>query len=321
VKGERVDLLIVGSGPAGLSAAIQAARDGLHHLVLGKRPHGGLILSARLIENLPGFPHGIPGPQLAELLLSHAERFGVRLETGEVLRCRRVDSGGYVAELTDGRWVCCGALIVATGTMPKHFDCQWGQGVSYSSRLHRSAWTLPQKLDGQVIAVVGGGEAALDTALNVADRGGRPRLVVRAEDFRARGRLVEHFQAAGVETLFKHKVQGLALADHGLAVFLEDGEGRAVRLLCSHVVICVGRRPCIDVIEGVLPPGAVGDVATGLPGLYLAGDLIRGVDRYAATAIGDGQRAARLVRRFLNDIHDISLREQHVLPVEDEPWL
>ncbi|MBW2306180.1 MAG: NAD(P)/FAD-dependent oxidoreductase [Deltaproteobacteria bacterium] len=297
---EQVKLLIVGSGPAGLSAAIQAARDGLDHLVLGRQPHGGLIHSARFIENLPGFPHGISGSRLAAIILAHALKLGVRLEAAEVRLCRRVGEDGYVAELEDGGQVHSRALIAATGTVPEDFDCRWSDGVHDSQRLHREARTLPRDLTGKVVTVVGGGEAALDTALNVADRGGTPRLVIRSEAFRARGRLVEAVQASCIEVLWKRTVRGLGPGDGMVIVCIEDEQGDFTRLHSHHVVICVGRKPCTEVLEG-LPVGPADEVATHLPGLYLAGDLIRGRDRFVATALGDGQRAARLAGKFLNE--------------------
>jgi len=112
-----------------------------------------------------------------------------------------------------------------------------------------------------------------------------------------------------VKVLWKHKVQSLDLAANILMVILENGQGKSIRLPINHAVICVGRRPCVDLLEGVLPAGAAGDVTTALPGLYLAGDMIRGWDRFVATAIGDGQRAARLAGRFLNKAPGISSLE------------
>lgn len=296
---DRVELLIVGNGPAGLSAAIQSARDGVDHLVLGREPHGGLIHSARLIENLPGFPNGIPGPQLAAIILAQAQKLGARLETTEVKLCRRVEDKGYVAELEHGPRVFSRALIVATGTEPVDFHCQWGKGILDSPRLHREAKTLPLDLAHQVVTVVGGGEAALDTALNVVDRSGRAWLIVRSESFRAPERLVETVLASCIQVHWQCNVIRVDSDDGTLIVCAEDKRGEQTRLPSHHVVICVGRQPCTRVLKELPQAGPVGDVVTHLPGLYLAGDLIRGEDRFVATALGDGQRAARLARRFL----------------------
>jgi thioredoxin reductase (NADPH) len=296
---ERVDLLIVGNGPAGLSAAIQAARDGVKHIVIGRQPHGGLIHSARLIENLPGFPNGIPGPQLAAIILAQVHKLGARIEAGEVKTCRWLKEKGYETELEDGRRFFSTALIVATGTEPEDFHCHWGEGIFPSPRLHREAKTLPPDLTGQIVAVVGAGEAALDTALNVVDRGGRVSLIVRSKSFRAPQRLVEAVQASSIQVHWQCNVIRVD-ADHGsLMLCVEDQRGDQTPLPCNHMVICVGRRPCTQLLKEMLPSGPREDVITPLPGLYLAGDLIRGRDRFVATAIGDGQRAARLAARFL----------------------
>ncbi|MFA6034549.1 MAG: FAD-dependent oxidoreductase, partial [Myxococcota bacterium] len=291
------DLLIVGAGPAGLAAAVQAARDGISLTLVSAGAPGGLLRAARSIKNLPGFPAGVSGAGLAELMASHARGFGVTQVHAWVESLRRVD-GAYEWRTACGMAGAARAVILATGTSPSGFDLPVPAGAG--ANVHRDPTTMPSDLIGMSVIVIGGGEAALDGALTVTDRGGMATVLVRGAAVKATKRLGCEAMDAGVKVVCGADVRGLSMArSGGLEVeFVLCGEGRT--LGADHLLVATGRTPCDGLWRGVAGGlGLPGDVRSGVAGVFTAGDLIRGGDRFAATAVGDGQRAARLALEYL----------------------
>ncbi|MBW2260590.1 MAG: NAD(P)/FAD-dependent oxidoreductase, partial [Deltaproteobacteria bacterium] len=263
-----VPILIVGTGPAGLAASIQARRDLVDHVVVGREPAGGLVSAAWRIDNLPGFPGGVTGAALSRRLAKQADALGLPIRTGEVTGMEK-QAGVFSATFASGERIQARCLILATGTVPR----PWSAPVS--GRLHRDVRTLPAALDGSTVAIVGGGDAALDSALSVHGRGGRPVVHARAA-LRANERIVRRIEERGIEVRTRSPIETAGLD-------------------ADHLIVCIGRVPDdalyrLLVPDGPLPPG----VETPVEGLFVAGDLIAGHERYIALAQGDGQRAALL---------------------------
>jgi len=164
--------------------------------------------------------------------------------------------------------------------------------------IHRDARSLPQALAGLKVAVIGGGEAALDTALTACDRGAAVEILVRGDRLRSASGLVREARAAGVRV---RPGIGLARArrtEDGWRLATVDDETTEA----DELVVCIGREPRDELIEGLRPggyPRAV--IQPERPGLFLAGDAIRGRERYVATAMGDGQRAAIAAAKYLQE--------------------
>ncbi len=291
---ERCQLAIVGGGPAGLSAAIQAARDGLQvRLFSGEKP-GGLVRAAHRLDNLPGFPDGIPGDILADRLVGQTKIFGVSIACETV---EHVDHKELFRLRTTGGIIESDCLLLATGTLPARWSMPLPEGNL--NRLHRDARGLPPTLEGRRVVVVGGGEAALDAALVAADRGAEVAVWIRGRAPKAPARLVEETEAAGIRLETGLKLVDVKESDEKLHVRLLHGDEESTRDL-DHLVLSIGRIPDAKLYtdltgEMVLPR----DIATHIQGLFLAGDLIRRRDRFVATAMGDGQRVARNVLEFL----------------------
>ena len=282
------DLLIVGAGPAGVSCALQAARDGLDLVLVGDEPVGGLLPAARRIENLAGLP-GVAGRELAGRLARQLADRGVVVRRGRVVALRRAD-GLFRGALADGTRLAARTVCLATGTRPR----PWPPGEG--RKVPRDARDWPDDLRGRRAVVVGGGEAAFDTALTARDRGACVLVLVRGPAPRAGGGLLEEARRRGVEWRGGVEVTALRGAPGAWEVETADGS----RIETDEFAACVGREPRRELLDDLGAPGLPASVESAeVPGLFGAGDLIRGRERYVATALGDGQRAAIAAREFL----------------------
>jgi thioredoxin reductase (NADPH) len=268
-----IPVLIVGGGPAGLAASIQARRDLVDHVLVGREPAGGLVSAAWRIDNLPGFPGGVTGPALARRLGKQAAALELPVTAGQVTA---IESTGeaFAARLSSGVSIEARTVILATGTRPRPWPGTWSGG------LHRDVRSLPASLEGETVAILGGGDASLDSALSVHGRGGRPVVLVRGR-LRANARIVRRIEARDIEVR-----TGTTLESAGLEP--------------DHLLVCIGREPHDALYRMLVPDGPLPTtVETPIDGLFVAGDLIAGHERYIALAQGDGQRAALLAQERL----------------------
>jgi thioredoxin reductase len=287
---EDIDLLIVGCGPAGSACALQAHRDGLRIRLVGDEPVGGLIRAARRLDNLPGAP-GIAGGELAERLARQLEAAGVTAREGRVVELKREDRF-FHACLADGSTFRSRSVCLATGTRPRRWP------VAPEAAVVRDARALAASLAGRRVVVVGGGEAALDTALSARERGAAVTILARGETLRGAAGLVAEVGRAGLDVRLGVQPCRVAGGPGRWTVELEGGG----TIDADELVVCIGREPCGELwrlsAEGA-PDAAVEQPRA--PGVFAAGDLIRGRERYAATAMGDGQRAALAAAAWLEE--------------------
>ncbi len=284
-----LDALIVGAGPAGVSCALQARRDGLDALLVGDEPTGGLLTTARRLDNLPG-NLGISGPDLARRLAAELEERGATARTARVVALSPLPAGGFRARLEDGARLEARAACLATGTRPRPLPA-WAAAAAarWPGRLVREARALPARLSGARVVVVGGGEAALDGALWARDRGAEVELLARAPRLRAPAALGAEAEARGVRLRTGTEVVACAPEAGRDALGITCGDGR--RVPADHLLVCIGREPRDELLPGLGDPLP--------PGVFLAGDVQNGRARYAALAMADGVRAALAVRDFL----------------------
>jgi len=297
--GDNCDLLVVGAGPAGIAAALQAARDGLSCVILSREPPGGLAMAAGAIGNLPGFAPGASGPELARVFSRQVREAGIPLVSG-VIEAAATDRGTFRVWGRYGSWSGC-CLLLATGTEPRPPGVDLP--VAVSPLIHRDIRSLPPDLSHLQVAVVGGGEAALDTALSMRARGAEVTLWVRSGQIKAPPGLTDQTRQAGVAIMCGHRLAQVAAVDDGLALTFHTGSAQQdITVFCHHLALCIGRRPRRELYDLLTGPDAAlpDDLPGPLPGLFLAGDLIRPHSRFIATAMGDGQRAARLALAHLS---------------------
>jgi len=276
-------IVIIGAGPAGAAAAIQLKRSGFDPLVLEENQPGGTLREARLVENYPGFPEGIPGETLADLIVDHLSRLHVRLRITCVLKVIPLPSALIVE--TDDEHIETERLIVASGSKP----CSWN-GPSFptniSGRIHSSIREI-KELHGSKAAVIGGGDVAYDYALSLADRGWEVFIIRRSEDGRALSLLQK--RVSGISSI--HEVIGfnlITMEPQPDGIILSGSspgeEKRMIRV--DRILLATGREPNLAFL------GQDESWARRRKDVRIIGDAANGIFRQTAIAAGDGVRTA-----------------------------
>ena len=292
-RGDHRDIVVIGGGPAGVAAAIQLKRGGLDPLLLERDRIGGLLREANLIENYPGFPSGIAGRELADLLAAHVARAGIEMSFVEVVRLEHGEDA-FAISLVSGResrkrTVTADRVVIASGTAPNVLRGVRILGEA-SGRVHYSVQSL-DAVDGGNVAIIGGGDAAFDYALNLASRndvvilhrGERPRCIPALEERAAADPRIVYRSNVAVEEI--------VTTDDGVILQCRSGTGdETERYVAEHALVAIGRAPSLDFLHAGIGQRAAGLRERGL--LYLIGDVANGALRQAAISAGDGVRAA-----------------------------
>ncbi|MGO9495400.1 MAG: thioredoxin-disulfide reductase [Solirubrobacteraceae bacterium] len=309
---QRVEnVIIVGGGPAGYTAALYTARANLEPFVVEGFAWGGLLQQTTDVENYPGFPEGIMGPELMQHFRDQAERFGARLETDDVTQIEISKDGGLHKVWTGEDVHVTRALILAMGAqhrklgVPGELELS-GRGVSYcatcDAAFFREAPTL----------IVGGGDSAMEEAMFLSKFAKKVAIVHRRDEFRASNIMLERARAIpNIEFLTPYAVEeflpgdGSSLATARLRNTV-DGSTRDVE--ATGAFIAVGHDPQSQLVEGQVETDAGGYVLTigrstltGIPGVFAAGDLVDHTYRQAVTAAGSGCQAALDAEWYLRD--------------------
>lgn len=304
------DIAVIGSGPAGVAAAIQAGHEGMSVMLFGDEPIGGLAAAGRRIDNLPGFSGGISGVNYCGLLRRQVDDLGISVRSGRVTRIDRMD---HCVELRtdDGGCYFSRCVILATGTEPVAFDLPGLESVREERRFHRNVRTLPADLRGLHVVVIGGGEAAMDTALSAIDRGARVDLLVRSSHLKGNPALVEEVSASGIAvSLGTTVIEIKNCSEHDELIVGKNGQD--FRIAFHHLLACTGRQPNSRLWNVLGGKGTPADIKTDIDGVFAAGDLLRSRHRYIVTAQEDGARAALLAAEFVIRVRDIDC------PIENE---
>ena len=300
-------LVIIGSGPAGYTAAIYAARAQLSPILLeGSVTAGGALMNTTEVENFPGFQKGIMGPALMEEMRAQAERFGTRFITDDAVK---VDLNGEVKTIQDGsgNTYLAKAVILATGSgykkigLPKE-ETLSGRGVSYCATCDGFFFKE------QVIAVVGGGDSAVEEATFLTRFASKVYLIHRRNELRA-SRIMQQrakddpkiefvWNSQVVDILGEDKVTGLKIKD--------TITGKEKNLELTGLFVAIGHEPRSELLKGQIdldPNGYViaktGSTKTNIEGVFACGDLVDHVYRQEITAAGTGCQAALDAERFL----------------------
>jgi len=285
------DVIIIGTGPAGLAAGIQARHMDLKVLLVEKCRPGGRLLSARRVENFPlvGRLRKATGPALSHAILVQAMRKGVKVEKGN---CRGVDFGRGVFKLDfEHTSMAAKAVILATGVEPKAIEHPGWEAALESPRLRYDWRDLPTMLSGKRVFVLGGGEVAFDQACSLAERKARVTMLIRGSRPRAFPKLVKEAEGLGVRVLSRVKVTACSSLSQGLSVSLTQG-GRKQELGFDYGLVSIGsvpQRPELSQEAGK----RIGR------GLFFAGDVCNRSYRQAAIAFGDGIKKAMMAYGYL----------------------
>lgn len=310
-----VKLLILGSGPAGYTAAVYAARANLNPVVITGMQMGGQLTTTTEVDNWPGDVEGLQGPALMERMKAHAERFDTEIifdhiHTAE-LQQRPFKLIGDQAEYT------CDALIIATGASAQYLgmpseEAFMGKGVSACATCDGFFYR------NKPVCVVGGGNTAVEEALYLSNIASKVTVIHRRDSFRSEkilaDRLMEKARTGNVEILWDHvleEVKGDAMGVTGVAVKgVKTGEVKD--LAVDGVFIAIGHKPNTQLFEGQLEmkggyltvhSGSEGNATqTSIPGVFAAGDVSDHIYRQAITSAGTGCMAALDAERYLDDL-------------------
>jgi thioredoxin reductase (NADPH) len=308
-------LLILGSGPAGYAAAVYAARANLSPVLVTGLEQGGQLMTTTDVDNWPGDPDGVLGPDLMERMRKHAERFETELIMDQI---SAVDLSRRPFELKgDSATYTCDALIIATGASAKYLglpseEAFRGRGVSACATCDGFFYR------GQKVAVIGGGNTAVEEALYLSNIASEVTLVHRREALRAekilQQKLFDKAENGNVRLAWNHvldEVLGDASGVTGMRIKnVKDSTTEDVDL--QGVFIAIGHQPNTQIFEGQLDmaggyikvkSGTEGDAtATSVPGVFAAGDVMDHVYRQAITSAGTGCMAALDAEKYLDDI-------------------
>ena len=278
------DMIVVGGGPGGYTAALYAARAGLDTLVLEKLSAGGQMALTEEVDNYPGFEEGIDGFTLGEKMQRQAERFGARTEYAQVERMNLAPSP-KVLETSEGTFLAK-TVVLATGANPRTLGLPdeaalTGRGVAYCAACDG------MRYKGKTVVVVGGGNSAAADALILS-------------------RIAQKVEAANLEFRWNSVVTELLHGDKLTGVKLRDvNTGEETVLPCDGVFISVGRKPATELVQGQLELDRSGYVAadettkTSLPGVYAVGDVRTKPLRQVVTAVSDGATAVHMAEEYL----------------------
>lgn len=309
-EGKVEEVIILGSGPAGLTAALYTARADLQPLVLDGLEPGGQLMTTTDVENFPGFVEGIMGPELMEVMKQQAARFGTRYEMDDVVRCE-LDTRPFVLHTGSGKQLKTKALIIATGATARYL------GLENELRLRGHGVSACATCDGfffrdQEIIVVGGGDSACEEAGFLTKFASKVHMLVRRDELRAskimqqrvlsNDRILIHWNTELTDVLGKDAVDGVTVRNN------KTGEEQTLPQI-TGVFLAIGHvpntAPFLDWLEndnGYLQTKP-DSTHTNIPGVFACGDVKDQVYRQAITAAGSGCAAAIDAERWLEANH------------------
>ncbi len=287
-------VVIVGAGPAGIAAAIQLRHCGIDPLVFEKGEPGGLLRNANFVENYPGFPEGISGRRLVEILKDQLRRAGVRVLRDEVRAVEYKNKIFFIRTRRDK--FNAGCLVVASGTEPRRLE---GVKVSASARkrIFYEVVDLPESKD--TVGIIGAGDAAFDYALNLKKR--KPILIFnRSSRIKC---IPSLFNAVLSQDNIKYipgiKIKKVSTREKGLVLLCQSENGNK-EFVVSYLLAAIGRKPAVKFLSPSLARIKKKLVAQRF--LYFVGDVHNGRFRQTAIAVGDGIKAGlSIYQRFLKE--------------------
>jgi len=303
-KEETYDVVIIGGGPAGLTAGIYAGRGGLKTVIVEKGLPGGQIAQTEEVENYPGFPEGISGPELAGRMVQQAEKFGARIVMDEVQGLEKTEEGFLVRGFE--RNYPARVVIIATGANPRKLQVPgeekfYGRGVSTCATCDAFFYR-----DKEVV-VVGGGDAAVEEGLFLTKFARKVTLVHRRDELRANKMAqARAFQNPKMHFLFSHVVTEILGEEQVTGVRLKNLKtGEEYVYPTDGVFVFIGHEPNTGFLRGVVelrPDGYIAvrdEVFTSVPGIFAAGDVADPIYRQLTTSVGAGTRAAMMAEKYL----------------------
>lgn len=302
------DVIIVGGGPAGLTAGLYAARGKLKSLLIEKGVLGGLVTTTECVENYPGFEEGITGAELAQKMEKQAKRFGLEIKQGDVTKIVLNDNVKEVILGNDQKFQAK-SIVLATGAHPRHLKIKGedefrGRGVSYCATCDGAFFK------GEKIAVVGGGDSAVQEAIFLTKFAEIVYVIHRRDKLRAEKILQERaFSNAKIEFVWDTVVEEIAGDDSGVNVLhIKNVKNNEKSKLEVHgVFIYIGYNPNTEFMAGLANLDEDNyiitdeNMSTSSLGIFAAGDVRSGSAKQIATAVGNGATAAISVEKYVEE--------------------
>jgi thioredoxin reductase (NADPH) len=304
-------VIIVGSGPAGYTAALYTARANLEPLVIEGFQWGGLLQQTTDVENYPGFPEGIMGPELMQHFRDQAQRFGARLETDDATSVELSPDGGLHKVWVGPDLHVARTVILAMGAQHRKLGVPGeeelgGRGVSYCATCDAAFYRKVPTI------IVGGGDSAMEEAMFLAKFASKVVIVHRRDEFRASKIMLERARAVeNIEWLTPFAVEGFKAGEDGslcVTKLRNTVDGSVQELEIAGAFIAIGHEPQSQLALGQVETDAAGYVVTqgrstltNLRGVFAAGDLVDHTYRQAVTAAGSGCQAALDAEWYLRD--------------------
>jgi thioredoxin reductase (NADPH) len=302
------DVLIVGGGPAGLAAALYTARMDLKTVVLDRGPLGGQLLNTELVEDYPGFD-SVLGSDLATKMGDHARRFGVEVRDFEPVLDIDVEGNMKVVRLESGEELRAPALIMAAGGLPRYLEVPgekefWGRGVSYCAVCDGAFFK------GQELAVIGGGDAAVEEGEFLTRYASKVYILHRRSELRAQPILADRARAnPKIEFIFDAQVKAIE-GDQKVHLVRYEQHGELKELKVGGVFIFVGFVPNSALLKVHVDHDEAGyittdrNMQTSVDGIWAVGDVRSQLTKQIATAVGDGTTAAVAAAMYITELKD-----------------
>lgn len=309
---ERIKCLIIGSGPAGYTAAIYAARADMNPIMYTGMEPGGQLTTTTEVDNFPGYPEGIDGPTMMVQLQQQAERFGTQVRIGMITEVKfATEKGGIHKAQVDGdKWIEADTVIISTGASAKYL------GLESEQRLRGGGVSACAVCDGffykgQDVAIVGGGDTAAEEATYLSKICNKVTMLVRKDEMRA-SKAMQHrvtntknidlrYNTEIDEVLGEQVVEGLRMKNN------QTGEKETIDI--TGLFIAIGHKPNTDIFKGQIDMDNTGYIVTkpkttetNIPGIFASGDVQDKEYRQAITAAGTGCMAALDAERYLADV-------------------
>lgn len=310
---EKTKCLIIGSGPAGYTAAIYAARADLNPIMYEGLQPGGQLTTTTEVDNFPGYPDGIDGPTMMEDMKKQASRFGTDVRWGLITEVDTTKRP-FKVKADDGKEIEAETIIISTGATAKYIGLESeekfkGGGVSACATCDGFFYK------GKDVAVVGGGDTAAEEATYLANMCRKVYLIHRRDELRA-SKAMQHrvFNTPNIELLWNHEVKEIVGVEEGFnkvlngAILVNNKTGEEKKIDIEGFFVAIGHTPNTEMFKGKLKMDETGylitrpdSTATDVPGIFAAGDVQDKIFRQAITAAGTGCMAAMESERFLGE--------------------
>ncbi len=298
------DAVIIGGGPAGLTAGIYLSRGNWRTLLLGKEGFGGYIMNIETIENYPGFSEGVLGSQLGMQMTEQARKFGVEMKKADVTSVQASSSNKWVT-CSNGETFTTSAIIFAGGSVPKKLGVP-GEEEFRDRGVIGCAFCDGGQFAGLTVAVCGGGDSGITEALYLSKIAAKVIVLEAMPKLNATAILQERVkQTLNIEVHTGVKVQAITGNDMVEGIEAIDEAGKAVTMKVDGVLVHVGLDPNTDYLRGVVPLTDGGQIVVNgwmeseIPGVFAAGDIRSNSPRQVSAAVGDGAAAGMAAQRYL----------------------